>query len=337
MKQTFIYICVILCLLLDGCVPKVCPAYSSAFYQKDDPNNPFYVTSTRDTTSDYFVPYGDTTYTINGKVTYISYFKDDSLGKDEELFASRETEWNGLVKPRGGLYGKYTHQDRKLASKNYPQTIQALTKNPYPIELTEEDSIIDFIPEDSIYLVSSSDSLENALFGGGPGYDDSRVAKELPEQKERTAEEPTSDSLPPMRYDGYVYMQRYGDRVALEDSMRAGYFIVPDSMYLVERKWFEIWKPKHYMIPKRVLDQKDADKLAKIEADSLSKLPQYDSTGQLIEKKKLFGKKNKEESEELSTDLPEDDDSELDESSNGKKKKKNKDTKTEETEEDEDW
>lgn len=262
----------------------------------------YYVKSTPDTVNDYFVPFGDTTYTVRGKVSYISYFVEgDSVeAKEEELFASRETGWNGIIEPRGGIYGKLVNQvsdyDKQLARSNYPKNIIGLTKNPYP-ELAEEDSIIDFIAEDSIYLVSSSDSLENMLFGGGPGYDDSMVAEELPEQEnEAAAVVETNDSLPPMMYDGYVYMQKYGERVALEDSMRAGFFIVPDSMYLVQKKWYEIWKPKYYMIPKRVLDGKDAMKMAKFEADSLSQLPQYDSLGNLIEpqKKSLFGKKEKE-------------------------------------------
>lgn len=340
-------------LLLDGCVPKVCPAYISTFYQKDDPNSMYYVKSMPDSTEDYFVPYRDTTYIIKGKVSYISYFngEDSVVAKEEELFASREKEWTGLLETRGGLYGKLINQDKKLAHSNYPKNIIGLQHNPYPLELTAEDSIINFIPEDSIYLVSSSDSIENLLFGGGPGYDDSMVAKELPDQKKDEAVDNTSDSLPPIMYDGYVYLQKYGDRVAKEDSMRAGHFLVPDSMYLVQRKWFEVWKPKYYMIPKRVLDEKDAIKMAKHETDSLSQLPQYDSLGNLIvkEKKGLFGKKSKTIDEEefdrtedsvRADDVPIDSDEEEETTKKNKKKKKkkkNKESEPQPKKEEEDW
>lgn len=363
MKQTFLYISLLSSILLfDGCVPKVCPAYISSFYQKDDTSSLYYVKSTPDTINDYFVPFGDTTYTVKGKVSYISYFGNgDSIEiKEEELFASRETDWNGLLAHRGGIYSKLIDQEKKKSRSNYPNYIIGLQHNPYPIELTAEDSIVDFIPEDSIYLVSASDSLENLLFAGGPGYDDSMVAEELPEQNnDREGEEETNDSLPPMMYDGYVYMQKYGDRVAKEDSMRAGYFLIPDSMYMVQRKWFEIWKPKYYMIPKSVLDQKDANKMAKYETDSLSQLPKYDSLGNEIveEKKGLFGKKKKEESEEgdLTDDSTTgndevssvDDDVSEDNDPDKKEKKgifgnKNKDKKKEEedstsSDEEEDW
>lgn len=359
MKQTFLYISLLSCILIfDGCVPKVCPAYISSFYQKDDTSSLYYVTSTPDTINDYFVPFGDTTYTVRGKVSYISYFENgDSVEvKEQELFASRETGWNGLLEPRGSIYSKILNQEKKRQNSNYPNYIIGLQHNPYPIELTAEDSVINFIPEDSIYLVSASDSLENLLFAGGPGYDDSMVAEELPEQNsDRENEDMYNDSLPPMMYDGFVYMQRYGERVAREDSMRAGYFLIPDSMYMVQRKWFEIWKPKYYMIPKSVLDAKDANKMAKYETDSLSQLPQYDSLGNEIvveEKKGLFGKKKKKEESETVDDTTSntDDVSSVDEDAEEtdkpeKEKKglfgnKNKDKKKEDeesTEEEEDW
>ncbi|NME69906.1 hypothetical protein [Flammeovirga aprica] len=362
MKQTFLYISLLSSLLFfEGCVPKVCPAYISSFYQKDDTSSLYYVKSTPDTINDYFVGIGDTTYTIHGKVSYISYFLDrDSVEtKEEELFASRERGWNGMVEPRGRFYEKILKTDKKRANSNYPNYIIGLQHNPYPLELTAEDSVINFIPEDSIYLVSASDSLENMLFAGGPGYDDSMVAKELPDQKDDEPNEETNDSLPPMLYDGYVYMKKYGERVAKEDSMRAGFFLVPDSMYLVERKWYELWKPKHYMIPKRVLDGKDANKMAKYETDSLSQLPKYDSLGNEIveEKKGLFGKKKKkEETAEEEGDLTDDStasddesavDDETAEAEEPKKKKglfgkKNKDKKKDDEQdtsatEDEDW
>ncbi|KXX71629.1 hypothetical protein [Flammeovirga sp. SJP92] len=363
MKQTLLYISLLSSLLLfDGCVPKVCPAYISSFYQKDDTSSLYYVKTTPDTVNDYFVPFGDTTYTVRGKVSYISYFLDrDSVeAKEEELFASRERGWNGIVEPRGRFYDKILNSEKKKAHSNYPNYIIGLQHNPYPLELTAEDSVINFIPEDSIYLVSASDSLENMLFAGGPGYDDSMVAKELPDQKSDEANEETNDSLPPMMYDGYVYMQKYGDRVAKEDSMRAGYFLVPDSMYLVERKWFELWKPKYYMIPKSVLDGKDANKMAKYETDSLSQLPQYDSLGNeiVVEKKGLFGKKKKKEETAEEGDLTDDstgssdvssvDDDETEEGGEEQekekkglfgKKKKDKKKKEEEVQpaDDEDW
>lgn len=361
MKQTFLYISLLSSLLLfDGCVPKVCPAYISSFYQKDDTSSLYYVKTTPDSLNDYFVPIGDTNYTIKGQVSYISYFLDrDSVeAKEEELFASRERGWNGMVEPRGNFYQKILKTENKKANSNYPNYIIGLQHNPYPLELTAEDSVINFIPEDSIYLVSASDSLENLLFAGGPGYDDSMVAEELPEQEGDEANEETGDSLPPMLYDGYFYMQKYGERVAKEDSMRAGFFLVPDSMYLVHRKWFEVWKPKYYMIPKSVLDAKDANKMAKYETDSLSQLPQYDSLGNeiVVEKKGLFGKKkNKEETEdgEITDDSSNFDDvssvdDEANEEDEPKKEKKglfgkkNKDKKKEEEDaapvtEDEDW
>ncbi|WP_281616082.1 hypothetical protein [Flammeovirga sp. SubArs3] len=286
MKQTFLYFGIVFCLLLDGCVPKVCPAYVSVFYQKDDPNSLYYVNKASNPDGDYFLPLGDdSTMTVKGSYSYISYFVDDSTAKEEELYASREMEWSGTVKPRGGFYGKLTNKEEKLSSKNYPNYIIGLTKNPYPV--VDEDSTIEFIAEDSVYLVSSSDSLENLMFGGGPGYDDSIVAKELPDQNDDDEDLVVSDSMPPMMYDAEVYLQKYGHIVAREDSMRAGFFIVPDSMYLVKRKWYEIWKPKNYMIPKRVLDEKYNSQLAKYESDSLLKVAKEDSLEQIRLQKEL--------------------------------------------------
>ncbi|MBB3697348.1 hypothetical protein KMW28_04155 [Flammeovirga yaeyamensis] len=323
MKQTLVYISIIFCMVLQACVPKVCPAYISVFYQKDDPNSLYYVAKTPDPDSDYFLPLGeDSTMEIKGTVSYVGYFINDSTAKEEEIYASREKEWTGLLAPRGGLYGKYFNQDKKHQAGNKPNYIIGSTINPMP-EKIEEDSTIDFIAEDSIYLVNSGDSLENLLFGGGPGYDDSMVAKELPDQDSDDIDVVTNDSLPPTMYDGYVYLQKYGDLVAKEDSMRMGYFIVPDSMYLVKRKWYEIWKPKHYMIPKSELDSIHKANVEKYETDSLAKLPQYDSLGNLIEKKKLFGNSNNQQS--LETDPFE---------QNAKEKKKKKDAAVKEEEED---
>ncbi|OHX66547.1 hypothetical protein [Flammeovirga pacifica] len=322
MKQTLVYIGIVFCFVLQACVPKVCPAYITVFYQKDDPNSLYYVKKAPNPDEDYFLPLGDdSTMEVKGSVSYVGYFIDDSTAKEEEIFASREKEWTGLLEPRGGLYGKLFNQDKKQRSSNHPNYVIGSTYNPIPEEV-EEDSTIDFIAEDSIYLVNSSDSLENVLFGGGPGYDDSMVAKELPEQNSEDVDLVENDSLPPIMYDGYVYLKRYGDLVAREDSMRMGYFLVPDSMYLVQRKWYEIWKPKHYMIPKRELDSLHNQKMAKYEADSLSQLPQYDSLGNLIEKKNgVFGKKQREDSKEIDP---------FEENAKEKKKKKGTETKEEE-------
>ncbi|PWJ42520.1 hypothetical protein [Sediminitomix flava] len=209
-----------------GCTQYVCPAYQSAFLATQED-------------ADYF----------------FSYYQDDSILFQNDLMASRDKSWNGLVQARPYAIG--LPPVRPSRNQNYPKVILQKKLRIIP------DTALEVIKDSTFYLNSSSEG-DDVTIDELPL--DDFVSEE--ESKEIATDEDESNSIivenadsldinsgPPMRYDQYYYMKNYGlalleadslRQAAKADSLAAKNNTSPDSLILnPNRKKWQFWKPKY--------------------------------------------------------------------------------------------
>ncbi|MEH0156569.1 hypothetical protein V6R21_20640 [Limibacter armeniacum] len=255
LRYTFI-VCFCSGTLLTGCKPYVCPAYQSAF-----------LVSTEDSR------------------VHFMYFELDSMPKETPLIASRSKEWNGLLSERGTFLSKKLGTEKKRRFSNYPNIIYSIPQRPSleklkEVELIEEENpILSEADLSNANNINSDTVIVGAEIEEGGGFDDAE------EQK-----------TPPSRYDQHFYDLLFGhlqeDNNAANDSTNVDGELAatsPDSV-MVQRKWWQFWKPKTYQIAKD-----STNMLTDETSQSDSTLVEEEEIQPVEEKKgffkRLFGKK----------------------------------------------